>query len=74
MATLLEKAKSYDKRNPRTAIKAEEIELALAWLKGEITMSQASAATGLKKPSGTILYRLSLCLREAYKQGIIQLK
>ena len=71
MATLLEKALARpvpnraDRKWSRTSLDEEEsLVLAMAWLRGEITFTQASAATGIK---GSPLYGLlAVTLRRAY--------
>ena len=49
-------------------------ELALSWLKGEVTTAQVSIAlTGKNNDSGKA-YRMALTLRELYKEGKIIIK
>jgi hypothetical protein len=68
--TLLQKAKAHkvpyhSARTPKPGRQREE--LAVAWLRGEITFSQASAATGVK---GSSLYGLlAVALRHAVVSG-----
>ncbi len=52
----------------------EEIELALAWLQGAITVTQANAAMypDESNPGAKVLYRFAVCLREAHRQGTLQ--
>jgi hypothetical protein len=73
--TLLEKAKSIvSKKTRRNDISDEQIELALAWLKEDITSTQFTLAMGAKKASMNNLYRVALILREAYYKGFIKIK
>jgi hypothetical protein len=70
--TLVERAlarRSYNK----AAATPEEIELALAWVQGRVTMTQASEALYPDEPaSGKVLYRIAVCLRAAYEAGRVQ--
>jgi hypothetical protein len=69
METLLDKAKAHgrSKRNAKK-ITSEDIELALAWLKGEVTSAQATMAyRGNRSQLTTATYFIALCLREAYR-------
>lgn len=68
-ATLLEKAKAFT-RKPRIPVTKQESELALAWLKGEINLGQATKAMG--RDSGAVLYRFAVCLREEFRAGRIK--
>ena len=75
MTTLLEKAKKISGFRP--VIKTdEEIELALAWLKGEITSKQITSVIyeGKKTSRGNYLNWLALALRSAYMKGRLILK
>ena len=66
------KARRGRKRLPTTP---EERELALAWLRGEITLTQAAHAMNPEKPiSGSALSRFAVCLRDAYHAGRITLE
>lgn len=70
--TLLEQAKLLaDNRKAKHSI--EEIDLALAWLKGDITTGQASrvlSQTG-RTSGGNALYAVATALRTAYQRGLI---
>jgi hypothetical protein len=75
METLLEKAKKVPVRSRiKRSISGEDIELALAWMKGEVTLSQVAKVSRHKTSSGNVLYRVAVCLREAYMQGLIKIK
>ena len=64
--TLLELAKSSGENAAQNKpVSEEEVDLALAWMKNEITMYQVSTAYG-KTQSGNILYRIAIVLRQAY--------
>ncbi len=74
--TLLEKAKSEKvMRRGMGNISPEEVDLAVAWLKGEIQTVQAVRAM---YPGNSVhqgqngLYKISNWLREAYRQGKIK--
>jgi hypothetical protein len=66
--TLLEKARLAPcVRRSCVKVTGEDIELALAWVKGEITLAQATTAWGHNTTNATY-GRLALCLREAVNQ------
>lgn len=73
MTTLLEKAKqvkTYTKKGKDCS--NEEVELAIAWIKDEVTYKQIFTVLGLR--SGAEVYViLAQCLREAYKRNKIQI-
>lgn len=75
MNTLLEQAKkikSADKK--REEISKQHIEIALAWVKGEITTGQyCGAVTGKQRTSYAKLYSVALALRQAYAEGLIKI-
>jgi hypothetical protein len=72
--TLLEKAKKF-RRTKRweTDISDEKIELALAWLKDEVSTSQVSY-TIRGYATGSIVYQLAIWLRHARRQGRLEIK
>jgi len=73
--TLLEKAKKLEIRKlKKIEVTEEHLELGLAWMKGEITLSQMNRVLGENKRSGNGLYAVAVWLREAYKQGKIKIK
>jgi len=74
--TLLEKAKSskIKIRNGRLSINNEQLQLAIAWLKGIVSTRQVSFAIGEKQIGGRALYRLAVWLRETYLRGKLKLK
>lgn len=72
MTTLLEKARLAPcVRRSSAKVTGEDIELALAWVKGEITLAQATTAWGHNTTNATY-GRLALCLREGVNQGRVK--
>lgn len=72
--TLLEKAKSAKcQGSPKYKITDEHIELAIAWMKDEIRFKQLNVALGKPVNSGNILYSVAIWLREAYRNGKINI-
>lgn len=47
----------------------DEMILALAWMRDEISMTQAARALNKPVVAGNILYLFAKCLREAHRQG-----
>ena len=70
--TLLEKAKKISTKRGITNSK-EDLEIALAWLKDEVTLGQVARVYGYENTKGSsggrILYRFAVCFRELYRQG-----
>ena len=67
--TLLDRAKESEGKG-RGDVNNEHIDLAIAWLKGEISTIQARSAVGGR--SGASIYvLLARSLREAARRGII---
>ena len=65
MKTLLQKAKAVTTRTAMRRVTEEEIELAVAWAKGEISYSQAMVAlNGNDKSQVPIYSRLAIALRD----------
>jgi hypothetical protein len=76
MKTLLEKAKEVETKKKKSVDEDEFSELAIAWLKGEITNKQAYISYyGEPKTfaSGNILYLIAVSLRNLYKKGKIKI-
>lgn len=72
--TLLEKAKAVrivkSRGNSRDIPLDDRVELGMAWMKGEVTATQVSSATG---KNDTSFYSLvAIGLREAYRRGLIK--
>ena len=60
--------------NKRT-ITDDDIEVALEWVKGNLTTEDVSAAySGESGKSANYGYTISRVLREAYKKGLIKIK
>ena len=69
MATLLEKALNVRTRKPME-YDPERLELALAWLSGRITLTQATAAMQLKpNRHQQAIYALARAIKHAYLNG-----
>lgn len=74
MKTLLEKAKSVKSfKSNQTPVTDEEIELAVAWLKGEITLKQVSVALGENVDAGSARYSIVRFIRAGWQRGFIRL-
>lgn len=72
--SLLDKAKEVKRSDKRlNKVSYEQIELALAWMQDEVSLTQAATALGVVG-TGSISYKLALWLREAYRAGIIKVK
>ena len=70
--TLLQIAKAHQEKNPWRIIGPQEIELAISWLKGEITLTQANIALGGSRASHRA-YILLRALKSAYDIEIIKI-
>jgi hypothetical protein len=71
--SLLETAKACKIRQGSTPIIHEDIELAIAWLKGEINTTQVMKAYNMKSNTSAI-FRTASALKLAYKNGLIESK
>ena len=72
MKSLLQLAKEAPIRKTKQ-VSDQEIELALAWIKNEITQSQVAKALGIS-PTGNRGYaELSRALKEAFKRGYLRI-
>lgn len=58
-------------RNPKTT--EEDIEVALAWIQGEVGFMQITKAKKIKSMSGIYVY-LAIALREAFYAGKLEVK
>jgi hypothetical protein len=47
------------------------IDLALKWMKGDLSTSEAQKRFGNKSVNATI-YRMGIALRQAYRQGLLK--
>jgi hypothetical protein len=66
---LVERARNVRARRALNVTDAE-IELALAWMRSEVSMLQAGTVLGTS--GGNVLYRMAVCLRAAYERGRLQ--
>ena len=73
METLLEKARKNTPLTSNKTVTSEDIELALAWVRGEINNKQASSVYS-KKDTTAFLYKMAATLRQANLMGIIEIK
>ena len=61
------------KIKPGAAVSAEEIDVALAWMRRDLNLSQVSSVFAPGQPvSGKALYRIASCLRAAHDQGLLK--
>lgn len=70
--TLLEKAKAV-MLHGKIPITEDEIELALGWIRGEVSWKQANVAMGKRSDGGNGLYRIAIILRKAYQDGKLKI-
>ena len=73
MTLLSEALKIKSQHSPNKNITDEHIELAVAWIKGEIGLKSITGVLGIKGQSGNVLYKIATYLREGYRRGIIKL-
>jgi len=71
--TLLEKAKAFKSNSRRAHINHDMIELALAWLKGDVSLKQVQSVLN-KHPGSQIYSVITQILREAYNRGYLEIK
>ena len=72
--TLLDKASQIKTRNHNKSASDEDFELALAWLKEDIGVTQiAFAKFGNKKATASVYNYLTMVFREAYKKGKLKI-
>lgn len=67
--SLLEKAKEVRTKKSVPATE-EEIELALAWVREEVTLYQIAQAYGKTSGTGNVYIRLAIALREYVKRNL----
>jgi hypothetical protein len=68
--SMLEIARLRPLGRPHRTVSVEEVELALAWADGTVTMTQAMAGYG--GVSASVVYvRLALALRQAVADGLL---
>ena len=71
--SLLNKARSIEIGNRiRADLTPEEIELAIAWARGEVASIQAQRALGDKTTTAIFYSRMALALKEAVKEGLLK--
>ena len=71
--SLLERARAVPVRIGRSAGPTDErIELALAWLRGDITITQAAVALE-SAVNGATYAKLTTALREAHRRGLLSI-
>ncbi len=70
--TLLEEAKKHTTREK--TILSEEKELAMSWIKDEITNTQVAFALTGKSNQTVALYRIAHALKELFKESILTTK
>lgn len=66
---LLEKAKTIDKKRPQVIITDEHIDLAIAYIKGEISIASVSMAMGHRQGAQSAYTTLARSLKAAYEKG-----
>lgn len=72
--SLLEKALAIPRKDRRLDnITRDEVELGIAWLQDEVTLTQIAKVLGMKGP-GNAVSRMAVCIREAYRLGMIKIK
>lgn len=71
--SLLEKAIAYKRGTGYGTPTDEQIDLALAWLKGDITYTQALAALG-RASTMSAYVMFARALRQAYTEGKLTIK
>ncbi|MHC1728032.1 MAG: hypothetical protein AB9866_18860 [Syntrophobacteraceae bacterium] len=70
--TLLEKAKKQKCCFKKITATDEEIELAIAWIKGEVTFSQVKSVLDFSQSMSAYI-RMAIALRTAYQKNIIKI-
>lgn len=68
--SLLDEAKAY-KTKVSCKMGQEAIELALAWIKNEVSLSQVTSVINVKSSTSSYMY-LARALREAYRQNLLK--
>ena len=68
--TALERALAHTPRQRAKPVTEDEIALTLAWLRGEITISQVAVGLG-RTTGGTQLHRIAVVCRELYRTGAL---
>lgn len=72
--SLLEKALAIPRQDKRLqSITPDEIELSLAWLRDEVSLTQIAKVLEMKGP-GNAVSRIAICIREAYRLGLLKVR
>lgn len=69
--TLLEEALKIKDKRVETVITEEHMELAVAYVKGEINLTQVSRSMGDSKRHSQAYIVITRALREGYRKGLI---
>jgi len=72
--TLLELAKESKAIRKRRRYDPEFNDMAVAWVKGEITLTQMNVALKRRRESSSILYSVAGVMRELYLSGNLIIK
>ena len=70
--TLLDEIKKAPARKSHLSVSQEQVEIALAWIKDEITMSQIAKTIG--RNSASTAWKLLMWIRSGVRQGLIEIK
>jgi hypothetical protein len=71
MSTILERAKNTARKSVKNPLNDERIEAGLAWLRGDVTITQLSIALGGIAANTNIYIYVALGLREAFRRGLL---
>lgn len=74
MATLLEKALAAKNKRSLSVPSSEEVDLALAYFRAEITGDQATAAVAARGPRQNAAQRMATILRNAAAAGMVRIE
>ncbi len=69
---IVEQAKSVDRL--RRAVTEDELALAFAWMKDELGLNQVVSVKKLGAFGSTVLSRIAVVLRHAYRKGRLTIK
>jgi hypothetical protein len=73
--SLLDDAKAHStKKRPTVPITNERVELALAWLTDEVSITQLAHALDGNRPASNAYVSIAIALREAYRKGRLTIK
>lgn len=73
MTNLIEKAKKIDSETSQVVVSQEHIDLAIAFLRGEVTMKGCTLAMGYRKGATGAYITLTRALKRAYEQELIRI-